>query len=455
MAEGYQFRTKATYSRFVQDIFKVNSLVLSPTALEVLAIIAYKQPVSKVEVDKIRGVDSGHIVRALMDKRLVKVSGRSEDVGRPVLYSTTQEFLEVFNLKDLAELPPEHELDEMSKASQVGKITDIKTIVHIGDKARFKFDELEELDVLSESIKNISAETEFTQSLKVEEKKRFNPEGGEVKSAFDLLEEFVNKRLLAEINKISSNSFLDTTSIDPKVVMSLEAGPFNLPLEGQTDVFVKKEVESILGQLKENSKNDFLDQEVLPEFAHLETLKSDFIDLQTAELSDDESFAIDDIDTAENEVEEIEEGELSFTHLSDEDEFFEVDLEEEIRQAKKVYADEDDEEYVDEAEIGHFHASDSNFDLKFDRETEEGEALSKALDEAFKNLTGEDLNADLSASEADEAHDRDLALELEARELSLENSTENAVKKAQDLDLDLSFLSENIKHFKDHLGEDS
>jgi segregation and condensation protein B len=171
VAEGYQYRTKATYSKYVQDIFKINSLVLSPTALEVLAIIAYKQPCSKVEVDKIRGVDSGHIVRALMDKRLVRVTGRSDELGRPVLYGTTPEFLEVFNLPDLAALPPEHELDEMSRASSVGKIADIKSLVNEGDKARFKFDEIEELDMLSESIKNISSETDFTTSLKVEEKK--------------------------------------------------------------------------------------------------------------------------------------------------------------------------------------------------------------------------------------------------------------------------------------------
>ena len=199
VAEGYQYRTKATYSKYVQDIFKINSLVLSPTALEVLAIIAYKQPCSKVEVDKIRGVDSGHIVRALMDKRLVKVTGRSDELGRPVLYGTTPEFLEVFNLPDLAALPPEHELDEMSRASSVGKIADIKTLVNDGaDKARFKFDEIEELDMLSESIKNISSETDFTASLKVEEKKRMSEDGAEVKSAFDLLEEFVNKRLISE-----------------------------------------------------------------------------------------------------------------------------------------------------------------------------------------------------------------------------------------------------------------
>ncbi len=84
VADGYQFRTKATYSKYVQDLLKVTSLILSPTALEVLAIIAYKQPISKTAIDKMRGVDSSHIVRGLMDKRLVKIIGRSEELGRPI-----------------------------------------------------------------------------------------------------------------------------------------------------------------------------------------------------------------------------------------------------------------------------------------------------------------------------------------------------------------------------------
>lgn len=235
VAEGYQYRTKATYSKYVQDIFKINSLVLSPTALEVLAIITYKQPCSKVEVDKIRGVDSGHIVRALMDKRLVRITGRSDELGRPVLYGTTPEFLEVFNLPDLAALPPEHELDEMSRVSSVGKIADIKNLVNDGDKEKFKFDEIEELDMLSESIKNISAETDFTASLKVEEKKRISESGAEVKSAFDLLEEFVNKRLISEQNKQAITSLLTTNVIDPKVINDLEAGPFNIPSNEEED----------------------------------------------------------------------------------------------------------------------------------------------------------------------------------------------------------------------------
>ncbi|MEK6625522.1 MAG: SMC-Scp complex subunit ScpB, partial [Bdellovibrionota bacterium] len=181
VAEGYQFRTKATYSKYVQDLFKVNALVLTPSVLEVLAIIAYKQPVSKPEIDKIRGVDSAHLIRTLMEKHLVKIVGRSEDLGHPSLYGTTHEFLEVFNLSTLESLPPEHELTDLAKSSDVGKIADIRQICSGGDKKRFVFDELAELDQLSESIKNIVSETDFTRNLASEEKKRIAGQNPEVK----------------------------------------------------------------------------------------------------------------------------------------------------------------------------------------------------------------------------------------------------------------------------------
>ena len=103
VAQGYQFRTKATYANLVQKMFKVQSLQLSPTAVEVLAIIAYKQPISKTDVESIRGVDSSHVIRDLMDRRLLKIAGRSNEMGRPSLYGTTSEFLEVFNLNELTD----------------------------------------------------------------------------------------------------------------------------------------------------------------------------------------------------------------------------------------------------------------------------------------------------------------------------------------------------------------
>lgn len=232
VADGYQFRTKATYSKFVQNLFKVNSLVLTPTALEVLAIVAYKQPVSKTDIEKIRGVDSSHIIRALMDKHLVKITGRSEELGRPTLFGTTQEFLEVFNLADISSLPPEFELEEMATKNTIGNIADIKSVVWRGDSKKFSQDEFEELDKLSENIHQIASETNFTMLLKSEEKKKSDGESMVRKSAFDILEDFVNRdeSLKQNIMATSSNTLMNV--IEAKVVDIAEEGViFNAPEE--------------------------------------------------------------------------------------------------------------------------------------------------------------------------------------------------------------------------------
>ncbi len=230
VAEGYQFRTKATYSKFVQNLFKINSLVLTPTALEVLAIIAYKQPVSKNDVEKIRGVDSSHIIRALMDKRLVKIAGRSEEIGRPSLFATTEEFLEVFNLADISALPPEYELEEMATKNTIGTIADIKSVVFRGEAKKFSMDEFEELEKLSEDIQHIASETNFTMLLKTEEKKKTDGEVVVRKSAFDILEEFVNKDASLKQNMLATNSETLMNVVEAKVVdLAQEGVIFNAP----------------------------------------------------------------------------------------------------------------------------------------------------------------------------------------------------------------------------------
>ncbi|MBC74662.1 MAG: SMC-Scp complex subunit ScpB [Halobacteriovoraceae bacterium] len=230
VAQGYQFRTKATYSNIVKNMFKVSSMQLSPTALEVLAIIAYKQPISKTSIESIRGVDSSHIVRQLMDKRLVRITGRSDEMGRPSLYGTSNEFLEVFNLNEITELPSESELNELATASDVASINEIKSIVQTGEKSKFDFDELEELDQLSNSIKEIASETIFTKSLVDMDKKRSTEEGVEKKSAFDLLEEYVSKAQIVEQNKASTVSELITNIIEPKAVDPTSSEElFNVP----------------------------------------------------------------------------------------------------------------------------------------------------------------------------------------------------------------------------------
>ncbi len=114
-ANGYQFATRAEYGEVVQNLLKSKTRKrLSKAALETLAIIAYRQPVSKPEVEQIRGVNSNEVVNTLIEKDFVKMVGRSDALGKPLLYGTTDEFLRQFGLKNLNELPKLRELEELA-----------------------------------------------------------------------------------------------------------------------------------------------------------------------------------------------------------------------------------------------------------------------------------------------------------------------------------------------------
>lgn len=107
VAEGYQIATKPEYSEYVRRLYRERTaLRLSPAALETLAIIAYRQPVTKAEIEETRGVDCSAVLETLLEKKLIKIVGRKEVIGRPLLYGTTQEFLKYFGLTSLSDLPP-------------------------------------------------------------------------------------------------------------------------------------------------------------------------------------------------------------------------------------------------------------------------------------------------------------------------------------------------------------
>ena len=111
IAGGYQMLTLSPYNHWLKKMLRVRSETkLSPAALETLAIIAYKQPVMRADIEAIRGVAVGEIIRALCYKGLVKIVGRAEVVGRPMLYGTTKRFLEIFGLNTLKDLPKVEEL---------------------------------------------------------------------------------------------------------------------------------------------------------------------------------------------------------------------------------------------------------------------------------------------------------------------------------------------------------
>lgn len=120
VAGGYHFATTPEQGEYVQKLLKSKSRRrLSQAALETLAIISYRQPISKPEIESIRGVNSNEIVNTLIDKNLVAIVGRAEVVGKPLLYGTTPEFLRVFGLNTLTDLPKLREIEELLQQRQL------------------------------------------------------------------------------------------------------------------------------------------------------------------------------------------------------------------------------------------------------------------------------------------------------------------------------------------------
>ncbi len=113
VAGGWQIRSRPEYHEWIKKLLQPSPQRLSRAALETLALIAYKQPIIRADIEYIRGVDCGGILRQLMERKLIRVLGRKEIAGRPLIYATTRLFLEMFDLKDLSELPTPLEIAGM------------------------------------------------------------------------------------------------------------------------------------------------------------------------------------------------------------------------------------------------------------------------------------------------------------------------------------------------------
>jgi len=116
VAGGFQMVTRENYAPWIRKLFlKRITARLSQAALEALAVIAFRQPVSKPEIEAIRGVNSDGVIHTLLERKLITMTGRAEGPGRPLLYKTTQEFLRYFGVNDLSDLPKPRELEELLK----------------------------------------------------------------------------------------------------------------------------------------------------------------------------------------------------------------------------------------------------------------------------------------------------------------------------------------------------
>lgn len=119
IAGGYQVYITEDYARYIEDLLtRRRSVRLTRAALETLAIIAYRQPVTRIDIEMIRGVASDSVIHTLLERKLITLSGRAETVGRPLLYKTTDEFLKFFNLSSLNDLPRMEEIEELLADSE-------------------------------------------------------------------------------------------------------------------------------------------------------------------------------------------------------------------------------------------------------------------------------------------------------------------------------------------------
>ena len=148
VAEGYQLCTRHDYSDWVRKFLKFDKTrKLSQPSLDTLSIIAYKQPLTKAEVEEIRSVDSSGVVRTLLEKKVISPGGRKKVPGRPIMYRTTRKFLEYFGLKDLSDLPTLEDFKESELEDQIPP-----------DQTTLPFDELSGDD--SEEMADVASEEE-------------------------------------------------------------------------------------------------------------------------------------------------------------------------------------------------------------------------------------------------------------------------------------------------------
>jgi len=159
---GFQFATRKEYGSLVHQLTKSKAKKrLSQASLETLAIIAYKQPVTKPEIEMIRGVSSNEVVNSLIDKHLVEVKGRKDTLGKPLLFGTTPDFLKHFGINDLEELPKLREIDEFSEA-ELNQPDKVEVIIDASKPS-------EEVEEIQRSIDNEYTFNEEIEDVEVSE----------------------------------------------------------------------------------------------------------------------------------------------------------------------------------------------------------------------------------------------------------------------------------------------
>ncbi len=248
---GYQLRTKLDNTNFLRRTLKVRPFKLSGPALEVLAIVAYKQPMIKHEIDEIRGVESGHLLRALMEKGIVAFAGKSDLPGKPMQYVSTKKFLEIFGLRNLKELPTLSQIDELLpegineddeiKNSKLSSITDaMSQQVAMGGYSEGE----EELFKITEQLGEIATSSDFFEQEKQRQKEKKDFEKAQnIREALEVNETVAN-RDLNWLKRYDEALALGKKSLDekPETMKSVEAASESETTEDLILEFTEDEV---------------------------------------------------------------------------------------------------------------------------------------------------------------------------------------------------------------------
>lgn len=196
---GYQLRTKIDNMQFLTRTLKARPFKLSGPALEVMAIVAYKQPLIKSEIDEIRGVESGHLLRALMEKGLVTFEGKSDLPGKPMQYGSTKKFLEIFGLRNLKELPTLSQIDELLPEGMTEEEAEKTTLSTITDSLSQTIGTTysegeEELTKITDQLNVIATSSDFFEQEKVRQKQKKDSEKAQgIRDAITFGEEVSNR----------------------------------------------------------------------------------------------------------------------------------------------------------------------------------------------------------------------------------------------------------------------
>lgn len=228
VASGYQLRTKPENMKYLKQTVKARPFKLSGPALEVLSIVAYKQPCPKAAVDEIRGVESGHLMRGLLERGILRFAGKSELPGRPMLYETSRKFLEIFGLRNIGELPSLNEIDQILPEG-IDETTEEKETLsdltgRLSEEVSQSFSENEEeLGKITEELQAINTSTEFFEQEKERQRKKRDADRAQDLREKMLLDEEISVRDKNWLERYELSLLVETTPAVTDAITEVEA----------------------------------------------------------------------------------------------------------------------------------------------------------------------------------------------------------------------------------------